>query len=70
MKDPKQFLVNLAIVLAGSVVGALMMTGVDIGGTTWIKFIVYVIFFASILSPSILFSSSSCSITSRLRRRS
>ncbi|MFY9611295.1 MAG: hypothetical protein WAU45_22135 [Blastocatellia bacterium] len=70
MENHKRFLINLAIMLALSVAGALFMTGVDIGGTRWVKFIGYVIFFASIFSPSILFSNSSCSIVSRLRRRS
>jgi len=70
MVNPKRFLTNLAIVLAVSVVGALLMTGLDNGGMRWIKFIGYVIFFASIISPSVLFPNSSCSIMSRLRRRS
>ena len=69
MNNSKKFLINVAIVLAASVVGALLMTGLD-GGTRWIKFIGYVIFFASIISPSVLFPNSSCSIMSRLRRRS
>lgn len=70
MENPKRSLINLATMLAMSVVGALMMTGVDGDGTGWLKFIGYLTFFASILSPSILLSSSSCSILSRLRRRS
>jgi hypothetical protein len=70
MVNPTRFLIKLAIVIASSVVGALLMTGLDVGGTPWIKFIGYVIFFASIVSPSVLFSASSCSFTSRLRRRS
>jgi hypothetical protein len=69
MVNPNRFVIKLAIVLAASVVGALLMTGFD-GGTRWIKFIGYAIFFASILSPSILFPTSSCSLMSRLRRRS
>lgn len=70
MEHRKGFVINLVMMLAVSAVGALFVTGVDVGGTTWIKFIAYVIFFASILSPSILISNSSCSIMSRLRRRS
>ena len=69
MVNPNRFLIKLAIVLAASGVGALLMTGFD-GGTRWIKFIGYAILFASILSPSILFPTSSCSLMSRLRRRS
>jgi hypothetical protein len=70
MVNPNRFLVKLAIVIAFSVVGALLMTGLDVGGMRWIKFIGYVIFFASIVSPSVLFPNSRCSFTSRLRRRS
>lgn len=70
MVNPNRFLVKLAIVAAASVVGALLMTGLDVGGMRWIKFIGYVILFASIFSPSVLFSDSSCSFASRLRRRS
>lgn len=72
MTNPKKRLINLAIVLASSVVVALLMAGLDGGGTRWIKFVGYVILFASIISPSLLFpsSSSSCSIMSRLRKRS
>jgi hypothetical protein len=70
MINTNRFLIKLAIVLAASVVGGLLMTGLDAGGTRWIKFIGYVIFFASIISPSVLFPNSSCSIMSRLRRRS
>lgn len=70
MNNPKRFLINIAIVLSCSIIGALLMVGVDGGGTRWIKFAGYAIFFASIISPSVLFPSSSCSIMGRLRRRS
>jgi hypothetical protein len=70
MKKPKRFLINVAFVLSFSVIGALLMVGLDGGGARWIKFVGYVIFFASIISPSALFPNSSCSIMSRLRRRS
>lgn len=70
MNNPKKLLTNLAIVIAASAVGAGLMTGLDLGGNRLLKFICYVIFFASILSPSLLFPNSSCSIMSRLRRRS
>jgi hypothetical protein len=68
MNNLKRVLINLAIVLASSVVGALLMTGLDAGGARWIKFVAYMIFFASIVSPSVLFLNSSCSL-SRWRRR-
>lgn len=70
MKNQKRFAIKLAMMLAVYLVGALLMTGVDAGGTAWPGFIGYVIFFGLVLSPSTLFSHSSCSITSRLRRRS
>lgn len=70
MRNQKRFVIKLAMMLAVSVVGVLFVTGVDVRGTRWMTFIGYLIFFASILSPSILFSTSSCSILSRLLRRS
>ncbi|HWN98131.1 MAG TPA: hypothetical protein VNS63_02570 [Blastocatellia bacterium] len=70
MVNSKKTLINLAIVLSISAVGAFLMTGLDFGGTRWIKFVGYSIFFASIVSPSVLFPSSSCSFMSSLRRRS
>jgi len=70
MTNPKKRLTNLAIVLAFSVIGALLMVGLDGGGARWIKFIGYLVFFASISSPSLLFPASSCSLMSRLRKRS
>lgn len=70
MNNSKRLLTDLAIVLALSVAGAMLAAGLDAGGTRWLKFIGYMIFFASILSPSILFPNSSCSIMGRLRKRS
>lgn len=69
MNNPKRFITKVVFVLSFSVIGALLMAGLD-DGTRWIKFVGYLIFFASIISPSVLFPTSSCSIMSRLRRRS
>jgi len=47
------------------------MMGVDLGGTRWLKFILYVVFFASISSPAVFSSRYSCSGMLRgLRKRS
>jgi hypothetical protein len=67
----KRFLVNIAGILAFSIIGAILMMGVDLGGTRWLKFILYVLFFASISSPAIFSSHYSCSsMLRRLRKRS
>ena len=70
MVNTKRLLINVAIMLTVSLFGAFLMTGFDVGGTRWIKFVGYAIFFASIVSPSVLFPNSSCSFMGRLRRRS
>lgn len=71
MNNAKNRMINLAIVLAVAVIGAILMMGFDLGGTRWLRFVGYIIFFLSI-SSSLLFSSSlSCrSMFSRRRRRS
>ena len=71
MNDAKRLLANIATVLAISIVGAIVMIGVDLGGTRWVKFILYVFFFAAISSPALFSSHLSCSSTlRRLRKRS
>jgi hypothetical protein len=71
MDNTKRLLVNIAGVLAVSIIGAILMMGVDLGGTRWLKFILYVFFFATISSPAIFSSFPSCSsMLRRLRKRS
>jgi hypothetical protein len=66
MNDTKKLLVNICGVLAVSIIGAILMMGVDLGGTRWLKFFLYVLFFGSISSPAVFSSHTSCS--SMLRR--
>lgn len=71
MDNKNRLLTNIVGVLLVSVFGAMLMIGLDPGGTRWLKFILYVIFFASISSPAIFSSRNSCSIVlRRLRKRS
>ena len=70
MTNPNKLLRNLAIVLAFSVIGAVLMVGLDGGGNRWIKLIGYLVLLASIISPSVLFPASSCILMSSLRKRS
>lgn len=71
MDNTKRLLINLGCILAISIIGAILMMGVDPGGTRWLKFILYVIFFASISSPAVFSSRYSCSaMVRRLRKRS
>ena len=70
MDNKKRLLVNIGVILVASIIGAILMVGVDPGGTRWLKFILYAIFFASISSPAV-FSRYSCSgMLRRLRKRS
>ena len=59
-------------ILAVSIIGAVLMMGLDLGGTRWLKFILYVaFFFCTISSPAVFSSRYSCSgVLRRLRRRS
>jgi hypothetical protein len=71
MHNTKRPLINIGGILAVSIIGAILMMGVDLGGTRWLKFILYVIFFASISSPAVFSSRHSCSgMLRRLRKRS
>lgn len=70
MYNTKRLLINTAGVLAFSIIGAILMMAVDPGGTRWLKFFLYVLFFASISSPAVFSSQSSCSsVMRRLRKR-
>ena len=71
MENTKRLFVKIGGILAVSLIGAILMMGVDPGGTRWLKFIIYVIFFASISSPAVISSRYSCSgMLRRLRKRS
>ena len=71
MHNTKRLLINIGGILAVSIIGAILMMGVDPGGTRWLKFILYAIFFASISSPAVFSSRYSCSgMLRRLRKRS
>ena len=71
MENTKRVLANIAAILAVSLIGAILMMGVGPGGMRWLKFTLYVIFFASISSPAVFSSRYSCSgMLRRLRNRS
>lgn len=69
MDNKKRLLINIGGVLAFSIVGAILMMGVDLGGTRWLKFILYLVFFASISCSAVFSSRLSCSgMLRRLRK--
>lgn len=71
MYNAKTLFVNIAGVLAVSIIGATLTMGVDLGGTRWLKFILYLLFFDAISSPALFSSHTSCSsMLHRLRKRS
>jgi hypothetical protein len=71
MDNKNRLLINIVGVLSVSLIGAILMMGLDLGGTRWLKFLLYVIFFASISSPALFSSRTSCSVMlRRLRKRS
>ena len=71
MNRSKYFIINVALILAFAVIGSAFMMAFDQGGTRWLKFVLYMGFFASLFSPFLFSSSSSCSLFfSRLRKRS
>jgi len=71
MDNTKRLFINMGGILAVSIIGAVLMMGLDLGGTRWLKFILYVVFFCSISSPAVFSSRYSCSgRLRRLRRRS
>jgi hypothetical protein len=71
VNNAKNRMINIVIALLVAVIGAILMLGLDLGGTRWLKFVLYMGFFLSISSPFLFSSSSSCrSMLSRLRRRS
>jgi len=65
----KRLFINVTGILVFSIIGALLTMGLDLGGTRWLKFMLYVAFFASISSPAIFSSRLSCSgMLRRLRK--
>jgi hypothetical protein len=56
----RQSIGSLLTMLVFSVLGAFLMLGVDKGGTVWLKFFLYVIFFLSIAGPAFVYSNKSC----------
>jgi hypothetical protein len=70
MNTPKHSIGTFVLLLAVSLVGAFLMLGVDRGGTVWIKFILYLMFFLSISYPAMFYSNENCSAwIGRLMRR-
>ena len=71
MDNTKRVVIVIGGILAVSIIGAILMMGFDLGGTRWLKFILYLVFFASISSPAVFSSRYSCSVMlRRLRKRS
>ena len=71
MDNTKRLFVNIGGILGVSIIGAILVNGVDSGGTRWLKFLLYVVFFASISSLTVFSSRYSCStMLRRLRKRS
>jgi hypothetical protein len=70
MNNNKRFIINIACILAISIIGATLVMGLDLGGTRWLKFVLYLIFFAALSSSALFSSIYSCSLSSRLRKRS
>lgn len=69
MDNRKRLFINLAGILAFSIIGTLLTTGLDLGGTRWLKFVLYLAFFASISSSAVFSSRLSCSgMLRRLRK--
>ena len=71
MKNSRQLLTSVSIIL----IGAILASGIFFlfsGERGWVKFIGWVIFFASIQSPFFLsrYSNMSCSFLARLKKRS
>jgi hypothetical protein len=69
MDNTKKLLINIGGVLVFSVIGALLVMAVDPGGTRWLKFILYLVFFASFSSLAVRSSSYSCSGTLPILRK-
>ena len=69
MDNTKKLVVNIAGILAVSIIGAVLMMAVDLGGTRWLKFVLYVLFFASISSAAVFPSRLSCAGIFRSTRK-
>lgn len=69
MDNRKRLFINIAGVLVFSMIGALLTIGLDLGGARWLKFLLYLTFFASISSSAVFSSRLSCSgMLRRLRK--
>jgi len=60
MRKSKQSIESFITLLIGSILAALLMLGVDKGGTVWLKFFLYVMFFLSITATAFLYPNKSC----------
>lgn len=60
MNASKQSIGSFITILVISMVGAFFMLSVDKGGTVWLKFFLYVMFFLSITAPALFYSNGSC----------
>lgn len=71
MKNSRQLLINISIVLAGAILASGIFFLLS-GERGWVKFFAWVIFFASIQSPFFFTKNSnmSCSFLARWRKRS
>jgi len=65
----KRLFINVAGILVFSIIGAMLTMGLDPGGTRWLKFMLYLAFFASISSPAVFSSRLSCSAMLRRLRK-
>ena len=70
MDRTKKIVLNTGGIAIVSIIGAILMMGIDMGGTGLLKFLLYVIFFASLSSPAVRSSGFSCSsLFRRLSKR-
>ena len=61
MDNKKRLFINIGGILAVSIIGAILTTGLEPRGIGSLKFILYIAFFAEISSPAAFSSRYSCS---------
>lgn len=66
--NKKKLMVKFACVLAFSIIGATLVMGFDLGGTLWLKFVLYMIVFASLSSSGLFSSRFSCGLSRMFKR--
>jgi hypothetical protein len=67
MDNRKRLFINIGAIVLFSAVCAFVVVQFDNGGTRWLKFVLYLFFFASISSASLFSSNNFCSrLSSRL----